>query len=117
MGSNVQFGLDQTAFNRIREIDVLWIKGISIIAAFEVEKSTSIDSGINRFEELFAATPALNIPAYIIIPDKREKEAQGKIGSLFKRRHGITERVKYILFSDILGKEEVNIAKIAKGVG
>jgi type II restriction enzyme len=86
------------------------------MAAFEVEKSTSIDSGITRFRELFAATPTLNIPAYIIIPDKREKEAQDKISSLANRREGITERIKYILFSDILGKEDVNIAKIAKGV-
>jgi DNA-directed RNA polymerase subunit RPC12/RpoP/SAM-dependent methyltransferase len=116
MGSNVQFGLDQIAFNRIREIDLLWIKGISIMAAFEVEVSTSIDSGITRFRELFAATPVLNIPAYIIIPDKREKEARNKIGSLANRREGITERVKYILFSDILGKEDVNTSKVAKGV-
>jgi len=116
MGSNVQFGLDQIAFNRIREIDVLWIKGISIMAAFEVEKSTSIDSGITRFRELFAATPVLNIAAYIIIPDKREKEARDKIGSLANRREGVTERIKYILFSDILGKEDVNIAKVTKGV-
>ena len=116
MGSNVQFGLDQIAFNRIREIDLLWIKGISIMAAFEVEKSTSVDSGITRFRELFAATPALNIPAYIIIPDKREKEARDKIGSLANRREGITARIKYIVFSDILGREDVNIGRIAKGV-
>lgn len=116
MGSNVQFGLNEAAFDRIREIDVLWVKGISITAAFEVEVSTSIDSGITRFRELFAATPVLNIPAYIIIPDKRQKEAQDKIGSLANRREGITERVKYIAFSDILGKEDVNIAKVAKGV-
>lgn len=116
MGSNIQFGLDQIAFHRIREIDLLWIKGISIMAAYEVEVSTSIDSGITRFRELFAATPTLNIPAYIVIPDKREKEARDKIGSLANRREGITKRVKYIMFSDILGKEEVNIAKVAKGV-
>jgi len=116
MGSNVQFGLNQIAFNRIREIDLLWIKGVSIMAAFEVEKSTSIDSGITRFRELFAATPTLNIPAYIIIPDKREKETLNKIGSLANRREGVTERIKYILFSDILGKKDVNIATVAKGV-
>jgi len=116
MGSNIQFGLDQAAFNRIRQIDTLWIKGVSITAAFEVEKSTSIDSGITRFRDLFAATPALNIPAYIIIPDKREKEARDKIGSLANRREGVTERIKYILFSDLLRREDVDIAKVAKGV-
>lgn len=116
MGSNVQFGLNEIAFNRIREIDVLWIKNIAVISAFEVEKSTTIDSGITRFRELFAATPTLNISAYIVIPDKRENEAKKKIGSLANRRDGLTQRIKYILFSDLLDKIEIDLIKISKEV-
>lgn len=116
MGSNVQFGLNETAFNRIKEIDVLWIKGIYIDAAFEVEASTSIDSGITRFRDLFAATPRTNIPTYIVVPDKRKEEAEKKIGSLANRRDGLTKRIKYILFSDIRSKRNVEIDKIAKEV-
>lgn len=116
MGSNVQYGLNQMAFNRIKEIDVLWIKGVEIIAAFEVEKSTTIDSGITRFRELFAATPSLNIPTFIVIPDKRKREAEEKIGSLANRRDGLTERIKYILFSDLIDKEDINLDKISKEV-
>lgn len=116
MGSNIQFGLNEIAFNKIREIDVLWIKNVTITTAFEVEKSTTIDSGITRFRELFAATPTLNIPAYIIIPDKREEEAKKKIGSLANRRDGLTQRIKYILFSDLLNKADIDLIKVAREV-
>ena len=116
MGSNVQFGLPEIAFNKIREIDVLWVKDITIISAFEVEISSSIDSGITRFRELFAATPTLNIPVFIVIPDKRENEAKEKIGSLANRRDGLTQRIKYILFSDLLNKTEIDLTKIAKEI-
>ena len=116
MGSNVQFGLNEIAFNKIKEIDILWIKGINILAGFEVELSTTIDSGITRFRELFAATPTLNIPAYIIIPDRREDEAKKKIGSLANRRDGLTKRIKYILFSDLLDKTEIDLSKVAREV-
>jgi len=116
MGSNVQYGLNQMAFNRIKEIDILWVKGVEIVAAFEVEKSTTIDSGITRFRELFAATPSSKIPAYIVIPDNRKKEAEEKIGSLANRRDALTERIKYILFSDLIDKEDINLDKISKEV-
>jgi len=116
MGSNVQFGLNEIAFDRIREIDVLWIKNIAVISAFEVEKSTTIDSGITRFRELFAATPTLNISAYIVIPDKRENEAKKKIGSLANRRNGLSRKIKYILFSDLLHKTGIDLRKITREV-
>ncbi|PIP13539.1 MAG: hypothetical protein COX49_01925 [bacterium (Candidatus Stahlbacteria) CG23_combo_of_CG06-09_8_20_14_all_40_9] len=116
MGSNVQFGLNEIAFNRVREIDVLWVKGISIVAALEVEKSREVAPEIAKFRELFAATPALNIPTYLVVPDKLEGNAKKKIGSLANRRDGLTERIRYVLFSDIQNKKDVDIDKIAKEV-
>lgn len=116
MGNNVQYGLSDIAFDRVREIDVLWLKANTITAAFEVEISTSIDSGINRFRELFAATPTLNIPTYIVIPDNRENEAKKKIGSLANRREGITDKVKYVLYSEIVKAEDKDIEGIARKV-
>jgi hypothetical protein len=116
MGDNVQYGLHPMAFDRIRQIDTLWIQGRLITAAFEVENSTSIDSGITRLRELFASAPNLQIPAFIIIPDKREKEAKKKIGSLDNRQAGVTERIRYILYSDLLDKGEVEIESVARSV-
>lgn len=116
MGNNVQFGLNRQAFDIIREIDVLWLKEDTILAAFEVEKSTTIDSGINRFRNLFAATPNQIIPTYIIIPDSRENEAIKKIGSLANRKDNLHTRIKYLLFSDIKNKKDIRIEEQARSV-
>lgn len=116
MGNNVQYGLNRQAFDIIREIDLLWLKGDTIVAAFEIEKSTTIDSGINRFRNLFAATPNQKIPAYIVIPDNREKEAINKIGSLANRKDNLHKKIKYLLFSDIKNKKGIKVEEKAKEV-
>lgn len=66
------------ATNRTIElIDVLWLKGNSIVAAFEVECTTSIYSGLLRMADLMALQPNLNIRLYLVAPDeRRDKVAQ-----------------------------------------
>jgi hypothetical protein len=95
---------------------VLWIKDGSILSAFEVENTTSIDSGINRFRELFAATPSLNILAYIVVPDKRVKEAQMKIGSLANLKEGLNKKIRILKYSDIISKSDPVIENLAIAV-
>ncbi|MBI5332757.1 MAG: hypothetical protein HZB65_04240 [Candidatus Aenigmarchaeota archaeon] len=116
MGNNVQYGLNRQAFDIIREIDLLWLKGDTIVAAFEIEKSTTIDSGINRFRNLFAATPNQNISAYIVIPDNREKETKNKIGSLANRKDNLHKKIKYLMFSGIKIKKGIKVEEKAKEV-
>jgi predicted RNA-binding protein len=58
--------------NQIVEyIDVLWLKGHAIQAAFEVESTTSIYSGLLRLADLVARQPNLKIPLYLVAPDER----------------------------------------------
>jgi len=66
------------ATNRTIElIDVLWLKGNSIVAAFEVECTTSVYSGILRMSDLLSLQPNLDIRLYLVAPDeRREKVAQ-----------------------------------------
>ena len=45
----------------IESIDVLWLKGNSIIAAFEIEILTSVYSGLLRMSDLIALQPNLEI--------------------------------------------------------
>jgi DNA modification methylase len=111
-----EFGIHPDAFDRITQIDALWLRGNNIVSAFEVEKSTTIDSGINRFRELFAATPNLTVPAYLVVPDDRVEETQRKLGSLANRRDSITSKVRYLLFSDIMGKASVEVEAVARQV-
>jgi len=110
-----QYGMDKSAFDIVREIDMLWLKGDKIVAAFEVEKSTTIDSGINRFRNLFVAQPRSKIAAYIVVPDKREMEAIKKLNSPANRKERLNEKIKIIKFSDLkIGKpvEEVEVIKV-----
>jgi hypothetical protein len=63
------------ATNRTIElIDVLWLHGNAIQAAFEVESTTSIYSGLLRMSDLIAMQPNLNIPLYIVAPDERRNK-------------------------------------------
>lgn len=60
------------ANNRTIElIDVLWLKGKAIVAAFEIESTTSIYSGLLRMSDLVSMQPNLTIPLYLVAPDDR----------------------------------------------
>jgi hypothetical protein len=57
------------ATNRTIElIDVLWLKGNSIVAAFEVESTTSVYSGLLRMSDLLALQPNLSINLFLVAP-------------------------------------------------
>lgn len=72
----------------IRLIDVLWLSragndskaGDSIAAAFEVEHTTSIYSGIVRLLDLALGTPhGATSGLYIVAPDARERDVQEQV--------------------------------------
>jgi hypothetical protein len=68
------------ATNRTVElIDVLWLKGNSIVAAFEVECTTSVYSGLLRMSDLLALQPNLNISLFIVAPDERRGKVSQEI--------------------------------------
>ncbi len=92
---------DKDTQNTIKLIDVLWFqKGTNnIIGAFEVEKSTSIYSGILRLSDLHFSIADGDEVFYIIIPDNREKEVVQQLNRpVIKNSQMI---IKYILFSDL----------------
>ncbi len=62
---------DEATTRTIEHIDVLWLKGNAIVAAFEIESTTSIYSGLLRMSDLIAMQPNLNIPLYLVAPDER----------------------------------------------
>lgn len=102
LGSLPAMDVEEDVLKTIDLIDVLWLeKGSSkIVCAFEVEKSTSIYSGILRLTDLALTLPHLQkLSLYLIAPDKRENEikAQLKRPSL----GGNNIKISYILFSDL----------------
>ncbi|BCA55954.1 hypothetical protein W02_30940 [Nitrospira sp. KM1] len=68
---------DDTTLRTIEQIDVLWLRGRSIVRAFEIEHTTSVYSGILRMADLLALQPNMDIKLHIIAPVmKREKVFQ-----------------------------------------
>ena len=63
----------------IELIDVLWLKGNSIVAAFEVETTTAVYSGLLRMSDLLALQPNLNIDLYILTPENRRAKVEREI--------------------------------------
>ena len=72
---------DEFTNKTIGFIDVLWLKGSAIVAAFEIESTTSIYSGLLRMSDLVAMQPNLSISLYIVAPDER----RGKVKETINR--------------------------------
>jgi hypothetical protein len=62
---------DKGTNKTIENIDVLWLAGQTIMAAFEVEHTTSIYSGLLRMSDLVTMQPNLDIKFYMAAPDER----------------------------------------------
>ena len=70
---------DEATNRTIELIDVLWLQGNAIVAAFEIESTTSIYSGLLRMSDLIAMQPNLNVPLYLVAPDERRSRVVAEI--------------------------------------
>jgi hypothetical protein len=97
------------ATNRTVElIDVLWLKGNSIVAAFEIESTTAIYSGLLRMSDLLALQPNIDIRLYLVAPDeRRDKVEQELLRPTFAlRERPLPEVCGFIPFTALLEKTE-----------
>lgn len=70
---------DKNTNRVIEEIDVIWLQGQTIVAAFEVEHSTSIFSGLLRMSDLLTMQPNITIKLYIVGPDDRLAKFENEV--------------------------------------
>lgn len=104
----------------VRLIDVLWLElanGLPtrVIAAFEVEHTTSIYSGIMRMLDLALSAPdASATELYLVAPDCREEEVRAQLARPAFRRIGDLA-VKYVPYGD-LEKNRDAIARFGTGL-
>lgn len=98
---------DSQTNKTIKLIDVLWLKGNSIEAAFEIESTTSIYSGLLRMSDLIAMQPNLNISLYLVAPDSRRDKVMAEINrpTFSRMSQPLSEICRFISFSKI--KEEL----------
>jgi hypothetical protein len=70
---------DEATTKTIELIDVLWLKGNAIVAAFEIESTTQIYSGLLRMSDLLAMQPNITIPLYLVAPDERRPKVMSEV--------------------------------------
>lgn len=94
--------LPKEVLKTISLIDVIWINKNTheIECAFEVEKSTSIYSGILRLVDLASSLGSKQYNFFLVAPDSREKEIISQLKRpSFKRLDCLA--LRYILFSNL----------------
>jgi hypothetical protein len=79
MKQSLPIKFDDDTRKTIELIDVLWLKSNSIEAAFEIESTTSIYSGLLRMSDLIAMQPNLNILLYLVAPDERRRQVKFEV--------------------------------------
>jgi hypothetical protein len=71
MLANLPTQFNEATTKTIENIDVLWLSGQAIVAAFEVEHTTAVYSGLLRMSDLLTMQPNLDINLYLVGPDDR----------------------------------------------
>ncbi|WP_080837501.1 hypothetical protein [Cohnella massiliensis] len=118
-------GIPDAVLDTVSLIDVLWLDDShQIVSGFEVEKSTSIYSGILRLNDLSLSIPSKAAPFYLVAPDCREKEIKAQLlRPSFRHIDSVT--LSYILFKDLrcdcdamckFGNDVTVLQKIGKAV-
>jgi len=98
------FGIpDKRAFDIIREIDLLLLRGNVIVAGIEVATTVSTArEAINvRFRELFTIMPNLAIPCFVIVKDEDFKKAHEYLNTKANIKDGIPDRVRLLRVSQL----------------
>lgn len=85
----------------IERIDVLWLEDDSIIAAFEVENSTKIDSGLLRMSDMFVAMDDLSIRTYVVASEDDLHDARRKMNRPTFKKIGLTASCRYIPYNEL----------------
>jgi hypothetical protein len=99
----------------IKHIDVLWLDDNAIAAAFEVERTTSIYSGLLRMSDLLVMQPNLDIPIFLVAPESRrdkvlEEVNRPTVKALPKR--SLHRTCRYIYFESL--KEHGRVLRRAR---
>ncbi|MBI1927629.1 hypothetical protein HYR99_25730 [Candidatus Poribacteria bacterium] len=100
-------GIGQESLQIISRIDVLWLRGDGqIVAAFEIEHTTSVYSGLLRMADLVALVPILNFPLYIVTPEERLKKVRSELSRPTFRKLGLHKRCGFFSDAALMRAEE-----------
>jgi hypothetical protein len=90
----------------VENIDVVWKEEFRIDAAFEIENSTSIYSGLLRFADLTMVAPNTVYPLFIVAPGERRQRVCEQLARPTFRHLGIDQKVRYLSYEKVNEIEE-----------
>jgi len=118
MRKSLPLQFDEATNKTIELIDVLWLTGNTILAAFEIESTTSIYSGLLRLSDLISMQPNINIPLFIVAPDDKRNKVISEINrpTFSRLSPPMNQMCRYISFSSLKkGIEQVeNVVQYLK---
>ena len=90
-------GLSAASQSVVSLIDVVWLRGGNeVAAAFEIEHTTSVYSGLLRLADLAALSPNLSFPVYIVAPRARLEKVRRELSRPSLRALGLHLRCAMI---------------------
>jgi hypothetical protein len=94
---------DPNTMQVIEHIDVLWLRQGAILAAFEIECTSTVYSGLLRLADLVTMQPNLALPLYIVAPDRRRDKVQREMSrpSFSRLRPPLNQRCRLLRFSHL----------------
>jgi hypothetical protein len=87
--------------NYFENIDVVWKEEFRIDAAFEVENSTAIYSGLLRFADLNVVAPNTTYPMFIVAPAERRNRVREQLLRPVFRRLELRDKVKFLTYEAV----------------
>ncbi|MDE2821302.1 MAG: ParB N-terminal domain-containing protein [Chloroflexota bacterium] len=85
----------------IERIDVLWLKDERIVAAFEIEHTTTIYSGLLRISDMLVAINDSSIKPNIVASVERLHEARTKIKRPTFKNNGLADSCHFIPYTKL----------------
>ena len=79
LGSLPDLGLSENVIRLIENIDVIWLRKRVVLAAFEIEHSTSIYSGLLRLSDLVALLPNIKVQLFMVVPETRRNRTMEEV--------------------------------------
>ncbi|AHG88552.1 hypothetical protein J421_1015 [Gemmatirosa kalamazoonensis] len=110
-----RLGLDDESERLVRLIDVVWISGRHrVAAAFEVERTTSVHSGILRMADLAALAPNLSFPMYVVAPRDRLPKVRRELARPSLQALGLGRRCGFFSAESLVASADA-IARFGGG--
>jgi hypothetical protein len=93
-------GIDMPA-KYVENIDVVWKEEFRIDAAFEIEHSTAIYSGLLRFSDLKIIAPNISYPLFLVAPLAKKNRVFEQVKRPTFKKLGLDKDVRYLSYERV----------------